>query len=210
MVPIEKPSTTYARESVPVSMPSLSSSSIDEECTDDINTISDCNKGRIQPEELKSKRQAASTGGEVYKLKSIQGQPITIIERSNGFLFPQYPNKIIILEMFGKNCSYCIREMPTINKLHRTYRKNLEVIAIQVEGQMSPNEAKSLLRRHKIHYPIIPGDTATNLQYSIQTTYGWTGLLPFTMVIKNGVTEFTYPGSVSYSEINNDIRSILN
>lgn len=209
MVPIEKPSMSYARQqSVPMSMPSLTSSSIIEECTDDITTINNCNKGRIRPEELKPIKQVTS-GGEVHNFKSIQGQPITIIERSNGFVFPQYPNKIIILEMFGKNCSHCIKEMPTMNKLRSKYRRDVEVIAIQVEGRMSPNEAKSLLRRHKIHYPIIPGDTATNLQYSVQNTYGWTGILPFTMVIKNGLTEFTYPGTVSYNEINNDIRSIL-
>lgn len=209
MVPIEKPSMSYARQqSVPMAIPSLTSSSIIEECTDDITTINNCNKGRIRPEELKPIKQVTS-GGEVHNFKSIQGQPITIIERSNGFVFPQYPNKIIILEMFGKNCSHCIKEMPTMNKLRSKYRRDVEVIAIQVEGRMSPNEAKSLLRRHKIHYPIIPGDTATNLQYSVQNTYGWTGILPFTMVIKNGLTEFTYPGTVSYNEINNDIRSIL-
>ncbi|MBU1684608.1 TlpA family protein disulfide reductase [Patescibacteria group bacterium] len=208
MVPIEKPSTGYATQSVPMAIPSLTSSSIAVECTDSINAISNCNKGRIRPEELKQKRQVTS-GGEVHNLKSIQGQPITIIEHSNGFVFPQYPNKIILLEMFGKNCSHCIKEMPTMNKLRRIYRKDLEVIAIQVEDQMSPSEAKSLIQRHKIHYPIIPGDTATNLQYSVQNTYGWTGILPFTMVIKNGVTEFTYPGSVSYDELNSDIRSIL-
>jgi len=208
MVPIEKPSASYTRQPVPMAMPILTSSSTEQECTDDINAISNCNKGRIQPEELKAKPQVTS-GGEVYHFKSIQGQPITIIERSNGFLFPQYPNKIIILEMFGKSCSHCIKEMPTMHKLRSVYRKNVEVIAIQVEGQMNQNEAKSLIRRHKIHYPIIPGDTATNLQYTIQTTYGWTGILPFTMVIKNGLTEFTYPGAISYNEIHHDIHSIL-
>lgn len=208
MVPIEKPTIARTTQSVPVAMPNLTTMSTPEECTDTLTTISNCNKGRIRPEELKPKKQVTSRG-EVYNLKSIQGQPITIIERSNGFIFPQYPNKTIILEMFGKNCYYCINEIPILNKLRSKYRKNVEVIAIQVEGRMSPNEARSLLRRHKIHYPIIPGEIATNLQYNVQNTYGWTGILPFTMVIKNGITEFTYPGTVSYNEIHHDVRSLL-
>ena len=199
MVPIEKPTSTQS-----TAIPNLAV----VECTEDVNLVSNCNKGRIQPEELKAKKEVTSEG-EVHNLKSIQGQPITVVERSNGFVFPQYNNKIIILEMFGKNCHHCIEEMPTLNKLRNNYRKNIEIISIHVEDKMSPTEAKNLIRKNKIHYPIIPGDTATNLQYSIQNTYGWTGILPFTMVIKNGLTEFTYPGTVSYNELNSDLRSIL-
>lgn len=176
------------------------------ECTD--GTTSNCNKPPVKEEELKPKIETPS-GGEVHKLKSIQGKSITVVERSNGFIFPEYKNKIIILEMFGKKCPHCIKEMPTLNKLRRKYRGKLEVIAIQVENRMGKSEANRLIKRHKIHYPIIPGETATNLQYNIQNTYGWTGILPFTMVVKNGVTELSYKGRVSYREINRDIRTIL-
>ena len=176
------------------------------ECRDDDAT--GCTKTPITSTELKEKVQAP-TGGEIHKLQSIQGKNITIEERSNGFIFPQYKNKVVILEMFGKNCRYCIKEMPTLNKLRRKYRGKVEVIAVQVEDKMSASEAKYLIRKHKIHYPIIAGDTATNLQYNIQNTYGWTGILPFTMIVKDGITEFTYPGSVSYKEMRNNLRSIL-
>jgi len=178
------------------------------ECTDDINGVSSCNKGLIPTEELKPKL-ITQTGGEVHTLRSFQGQKITVIERSNGYIFPEFENKIVILEMFGKNCSHCIKEMPIMNKLRKKYGKNLEIIALQVEGQMSKFQAKALIRRHHIAYPVISGETATNLQFNIQNTYGWTGILPFIMVIKDGVTEFSYRGEVSYREINNDIRSLL-
>ena len=175
------------------------------ECTDDIN--SPCHKAPIKPKELKPRKLIKQ--GEVHKLRSIQGKPITIVERKTGFIFPQYKNKVVILQMFGKNCSHCIKEMPVMGKLYRKYRKNLEIVAVQVEKRMTPREAKGLLQKHRIKYPIIPGDDATNLQYNVQSTYGWTGVLPYTLVIKNGVTEFTYPGEISYKEINRDIRSIL-
>lgn len=196
MVPKEKPQTALAA-SAPIA-----------ECSDDVNAVSSCNKAPISPTELKPKQQTA-TGGEVHNLKSIQGQPITILERSNGFIFPQYANKIIILEMFGKSCPHCIHEIPTLNKIRSKYRKDVEVIAVQVEDQMSPLEAKSLINKHKIHYPIISGDTATNLQYSIQNTYGWSGILPYTMIIKNGVTEFIYRGTATYEEFDSDIQSLI-
>jgi len=208
LVPIEKPTqnrTFTETSATPVSV-SFSTPTPRVECTNDIT--SNCNKAPIQPTELRPKMQTSS-GGEVHKLRSIQGKRITIVEHSNGFIFPEYKNKVIVLEMFGKKCPHCIKEMPTLNKLRSKYRGKLEVIAVQVEDRMSSSEANSLIRRHKIHYPIIAGETATNLQYNIQNTYGWTGILPFTMVIKNGVTEFTYPGEVSYKELNSNIHSII-
>lgn len=196
-----------SRQQPTTSVQKLVSMPIPQECTDDINNP--CNKGLISAKELKPKKLITQTGGEVHRLRSIQGEKITIVERSNGYIFPEFKNKVVILEMFGKSCSHCIKEMPIMSKLHQQYRNNLEIIALQVEGKMSPMQANALLRRHKITYPVISGDTATNLQYHVQNTYGWTGILPFIMVIKNGVTEFSYRGSITYDEINNDIRSLL-
>ncbi len=177
------------------------------ECSDNINVVSACNKGKIKPTELKPK--IVTSIGEIHKLKSFQGQPITIIERKNGYIFPQFKNKIVILEMFGKNCPHCIKEIPIMNNLRRKYGRKLEIIAIQVDGKMSPFQAKAFIRRHHIKYPLISGETATNLQYNIQNTYGWTGVLPFIMIIKDGVTEFSYRGEVSSQELNRDIKSLI-
>ncbi|CAA6807022.1 MAG: Unknown protein [uncultured Sulfurovum sp.] len=190
-----------------VQNPSLMS--IAPECSDDLNAQNSCQKSPIKAQELKPKKVVTQMGEEVHKLESIQGQKITIVERPTGYVFPEFKNKIVILEMFGKNCSHCLKEMPIMNKLRQQYSNNLEIVALQVEGKMSPLQANALIRRHKISYPIISGSTATNLQYHVQNTYGWTGVLPFIMLIKNGVTEFTYKGQVSYDEINSDIRSLL-
>jgi len=193
--------TTKQQTTTPIFMPTLTST----ECTDDIN--SPCQKPPISPKNLKTRK--INKQGEIHKLRSIQGKHITIIEGKTGFIFPQYKNKIVILEIFGKNCSHCIKEIPIMRKIYQKYRNKLEIIAIQVEDKMSPHEAKRLIQRHRIKYSIIPGDDATNLQYNIQSTYGWTGILPYTLVIKNGLTEFTYPGEVSYQEINRDIHSLI-
>ena len=204
----DTPRTVENRKVMPTSnITTPNFENIAAECSDNINTVSACNKGLVKATELKPK--IVTRVGEIHKLKSFQGQPITIIERKNGYIFPQFKNKIVILKMFGKNCSHCIKEIPIMNSLRHKYGNKLEIIAIQVEGKMSPFQAKAFIRRHHIKYPVISGDTATNLQYNVQSTYGWTGILPFIMVIKNGVTEFSYRGEVSSRELNNDIKSIM-
>ena len=188
--------------------PLLSPTIIPVECTNDVNSPSSCQKKPISAKELKPKK-VGTEGQEVHKLRSIQGQAITIIDRKNGFIFPQYSNKVVILQMFGKNCSHCIKEIPIMRRLYKKYKGKLEIIAVQVEDKMSKREAKHLLQKHWIKYPVIPGEDATNLQYNIQSNYGWSGILPYTLVVKNGVTEMTYPGAVGYKEINRDIQSLI-
>lgn len=189
--------------------PNPSTMVIAPECSDEVSSNSACNKELIKKQELKPKKLVTQTGGEVHKLRSIQGQPITIVERSNGYVFPELKGKIVLLEMFGKNCSHCIKEMPILNKLRQKYRGRLEIVALQVEAQMSTMQANAMLKRHRISYPVISGDTATNLQYHVQDTFGWTGVLPFMMLIKDGVTEYTYQGEITYNELNSNIRSLI-
>ncbi len=178
----------------------------DVECNDDLTAKkSDCDRGTISESDLKK----VPKSGEVHSLTSIRGKKIHIKEMSNGFIFPEYRNKIIILEMFGKDCPHCIKELPIIKKIRRRYRGKLEVIAIQAQDRMDRFTAKNYINGHQIRYPIIEGEDATNLQYFIQKTYGWRGILPYMLVIKDGVTEFSYSGEVDYPEIEKDIDSIL-
>jgi len=205
----ESPKPSNGQKVMPTSKLSTPSfESLTPECSDNLNAESACNKGKIKPTELKPKL-TTTVGGEVHKLKSFQGQDITIVEHKNGYIFPELKNKIVILEMFGKNCSHCIKEIPIMNSLKRKYRNKLEIIAIQVDAKMSSMEAKAFIRRYHIHYPIISGDTATNLQYNIQNTYGWTGILPFIMIIKDGLTEFTHRGQVSSQELHSNLQSLI-
>ncbi len=177
------------------------------ECTDEVS--SPCQKKLISPQELPTSKNVTHSEIESYQLQSIQGENISIEARPTGYVFQEFKNKIVILQMFGKSCSHCIKEMTTMRKLQRRYPNHLKIVALQVEEEMSKREAHSFLKRHRISYPIIAGNTATNLQYHVQNTFGWTGILPFMMVIKDGVTEFTYRGSVSYNRVNKDIRSLL-
>jgi len=190
-----------------------SSEPIEEECNDDVPIEeSDCNRGEISPEELQNAEHQniqETQDGVMHLLQSVQGKTVNIGERPNGFVFPNYPNKIIILEMFGKDCPHCLKEIPIIKKIKQRYPDQVEVIAIQSQERMSPHEARSYISKHRINYPIIEGEDATNLQYFIQNTYGWTGILPYTLIIKDGITEFSYPGEVPYQDLKRDIDSLL-
>ena len=187
-----------------------SMSSVDIECSDEVSpSESNCDRAEIRADKLTGKNTQRTSSGIMHSFTSIQGHQIKVIEQPTGFLFPNYRGKTIILVIFGKECPYCIDEIPILKSLKQRYRGEVEVIAIQAQEHMAPHIAKSYINKHRINYPIIEGDDATDLQYFIQNTYGWTGILPFTMVVKDGITELTYPGAVSYNEIRADMDTLL-
>lgn len=143
------------------------------------------------------------------QLLTIQGQRISVTKRNTGLLFPQYPDKIILLQVFGKDCPYCFKEMPTINTIRSHYGDNIQVIAIQVEDKMSADTASRLMHQYQMNYPIIERNEASSLLLFLNEIYGWTGGLPFMQLIKNGVTEYTFPESPSYEELQESVESLL-
>ncbi|CAA6798389.1 MAG: Unknown protein [uncultured Sulfurovum sp.] len=150
-----------------------------------------------------------STQGDSHQLKTVQGPLITIQEKSNGFLFPQYQGKIVLVQLFGKECEYCFEEMPFIKSMQRKYGQNLNIVALQAQDQMSQATAQRLIQRFDMNYPIIDKDEASRLLYFIKNTYGWSGILPFTLLVKDGVTEYSFSGKVDHQEFEDAIRSIL-
>jgi len=149
------------------------------------------------------------TTGETHQLTTVRGDNITVIERSNGFVFPQFPGKIVLLQFFGKECPHCFEEMPIINNLRRKYGNRLQVIAIQAQEPMSPATANHLIQRFHMNYPVIDRDNAIDLLMFVKKTYGWMGVVPFTLIIKDGLTEHTFRGGKTESELENGIRDIL-
>jgi len=150
-----------------------------------------------------------STAGVYHQLKTIQGSTLTVGERSNGFVFPQYQGKVVLLQIFGKDCPFCFDEMPAIRNVDHKYGQNLQVIAIQAQEPMSQSEASSLINRFQMNYPIIERDESRDLLFFIRQTYGWNGILPYTLLIKNGVTEYSFSGKVSQQEIDESVKTLF-
>jgi len=136
-----------------------------------------------------------------YHLKSIQGHNIDIIEGKAGFTFPQYKDKIVILEIFGKECEFCMEELPVINKLRQKYGDQIQVISIQAQEPMRKDEYLVLKEQFNMTYPIIEREVAIELLYSLRDTFGWSSVLPYVQIIKDGLTQYHFPGQTSEQEL---------
>jgi thiol-disulfide isomerase/thioredoxin len=145
----------------------------------------------------------------IHNLTSIQSEIIHIQENKNGFIFPLMRDKIVILEIFGKSCPHCDKQMPILSAIKNANLDKVEIIAIHAQEMMDKNEKIKFFSKHAINYPIIDGSQSINLLYFIRDTYGWDGTMPYMLVIKNGLTEFSYSGETDLDEIKKDIKSLL-
>jgi hypothetical protein len=99
--------------------------------------------------------------------------------------------------------------MPFIQNMHQKYAQGLSLIALQAQEKMTPLVAQNIIQKFQMNYPIIDRDEASNLLVFIKNTYNWNGILPYTLLIKNGVTEYSFAGQVEHQEFEEAIRSLL-
>lgn len=144
-----------------------------------------------------------------HNLLSVQGSTILIQEQANGFIFPQLENQIVLLQIFGKTCEYCFEEMPFIRSVSNTYANRLKVISFQAQDQMSADESNRMIQNFQIDYPVIDRDEATGILKFINNTYGWNGVLPYFLLVKDGVTEYSFSGKVDQQEFESAIQSLM-
>ncbi len=152
---------------------------------------------------------APSTAGETYHFPTVQGSTITIQERSNGLVFPQYQGKIVLLEIFGQNCHFCKEEFPKINSLKQRYGDRIQIIGVQAQEPMSQADLLNFTQQFQLNFPVIPKNEATPILLSLQNKYEWSGVLPVLQFIKDGVTEMTLKGDIlPYQELDKMLQEL--
>lgn len=143
------------------------------------------------------------------RFQTVQGPILTVGENRTGFMFPDFKGKIILLEVFGQNCHYCLQALPGISQLNSKYHQKLQVVGLQVQKPMSREKANSLIQQFNMNYPIIDRESGTNLMIALRNNYEWRGILPFTLLIKNGVTQQLFSGETSQQELEEAIQELL-
>jgi len=143
----------------------------------------------------------APTNVSYSTMQTIQGPKLTVGIHPTGFIFPNYRGKVVLLQIFGKECPHCMNEMPVINQLRAKYRDRFQVVAVQAQDPMSRQESSQIINRFQMYYPIIEKNSANDILVALKQTYNWRGILPYGLLIKNGIVEYTYSGETTDEEV---------
>ncbi|HBH27587.1 MAG TPA: TlpA family protein disulfide reductase [Desulfofustis sp.] len=124
------------------------------------------------------------TNGDVVKSKDFQG-------------------KVVLVTFFATWCVPCVQEIPSLIKLHQSYKnKGFSVVAISVDQEESV--VRKLAAKKGINYPIIMGNDAI-----IQGFGGVFGIPTTFLVNQNGTVVKKYDGYVSHTVLLKDIKRVM-
>ncbi len=134
-----------------------------------------------------------------YIFETIDGTELEIDVEENAFHVKGLEDKILFLKIFGWDCEYCQKEIPQLIKLKKELSNSFEVIAIEAQ-EHTIEESKEAIKKYGINYYVISGDTHKDFYHYLQEKYGWTGIIPLTIVIAKGGKVLAFEmGEKSYS-----------
>ena len=145
-----------------------------------------------------------------YKMKDSNKKVVVVKETKSGLSFPNSKGKIVLLNFFGKHCPPCLMEIPHLINLQKKYKKQFDILALQVQAPMGPTKLKSFIKDKSINYPIIDGDQTFDFVQFVMSKTGWEGMIPFMVLFNKDGTPFKmYTGMRSEEEIEADIKKLF-
>lgn len=134
-----------------------------------------------------------------FLFTTLSGQKIEINVEDRFFKIKGMENKTVFLKVFGWDCKFCQKEIPELIKLKEELGESFEVIAIEAQ-QFSKEASLQYIKEYGINYPIILGEPHSAFYQYLQEKYGWTGVIPLTIVLgKEGEVLAFEIGSKSFS-----------
>jgi len=134
-----------------------------------------------------------------FLFETVKKQKIEIDVEDKIFKIKGMENKTVFLKVFGWNCKYCKKEIPELIKLKNKLGDAFEIIAVEAQ-EHTKEESLKYMKEYGINYHIVSGESQANFYAYLQDKYGWTGIIPLTIVIgKNGKVLAFEIGSKSYS-----------
>ncbi len=153
---------------------------------------------------------AQDTPKDTISLKTIDGKSINLKITDSGFIFKEYKNKVVLLDIFGTECPYCIRSRETLVNLQNRYKNNLQIIAIQVQNFIKDDTLKQFAKKYNMTYPIVNLQDAQELVLFIQVNANWQGQIPYMMLFdKKGNMKKDYLGLSDEKQLEFDIKSSI-
>ncbi len=131
-----------------------------------------------------------AVAGEVknFALTTMEGSKIHIEVNDNGIKVKEYPNKVIILDFFGKNCPPCKAEMPILGKIQKKYKDKLQIIGLHVQEPLDIKDY-SMIKNRGVNFPVADYMKGNQdfVEY-ISSLTRWQGQIPYMLFFDSNGT----------------------
>ena len=105
-----------------------------------------------------------TTSGKIIKVNKTQG----------GLVFEGYEGKIVLLEIYGDTCPFCIRSIPIFNNIQAKYPNDVYVIALESYGNLNNTALQQYVISNGIQYDTVATSNSGNMFAFMNELTGYT------------------------------------
>jgi len=154
-------------------------------------------------EEKTVKEETSRDDSSLFTLKTLEGKTIHVDETEGGLSFKEHKDKVVLVLFFGYRCPPCIAEVPVLKALTNKGYKDLEIIAIEVQGYTT-EQLKAFKKRKGINYTLVTYDRSAEFINYISKQANWSGAIPFLIGFdKKSVVKIVHAGGLGAKDFDN-------
>lgn len=95
---------------------------------------------------------------------------VRVLGDSSHKQFADYKGQVVLLNVWATFCQPCIKEMPSLEKLHQTYGdKGLKIVAVSVDREVSEDSIQKFVKNLGVTFEVLH-DSSGAIENQYQTT----------------------------------------
>ena len=144
----------------------------------------------------------------LFTLETITGKTLNIDEKDGGLDIHEFKDKVVFLLFFGHQCPPCMAEVPSLVALTKEGHKDLEIIALEVQG-LDKDRLENFAKNKNINYNLISGNENQDFIGYVAQKAGWRGAIPFLLAMdKNGTVQVVHTGGLGKAQFDNIYKEL--
>ncbi len=167
--------------------------------------LNELNSSKIE----KTKDKKVSTKkASLFTLTTTKGKSLNIDELDGGLAIHELKDKVVFLIFFGHRCPPCLAEIPALIELTKEGHKDLEIMAIEVQG-LNNSSLEKFAKYKGINYSLISADNNQDFISYVGGKAGWSGAIPFLLAMNSkGVVQMVHTGGLGKAQFDNIFKEI--
>jgi len=142
------------------------------------------------------------------------GKNLNIDKTPKGIVFHEYKDKIVILEVYGDTCRYCVSAIPEYNELQNKFHDQIQIITIESYGHLDRKALNQFSKRHDMRFPTVARQDSGKLLKYVQELTGYSseryGVPAIFILDKNGtLVKSIPPQPFSKEQVENIIQKLI-
>ena len=146
-------------------------------------------------------------------ITTTNGEVMRVDRTAGGLIFEGHEGKVVLLEMYGHSCPFCIAAIPGYNRLQATYPNDVYVITMEMYAQLNNAGLQAYVNQYGMQYDTVASENQGNVPAYVQALTGYTiaqGVPALLILSRNGdLAEYLPPQELNEAYVDALVQGLL-